>query len=364
MSEPGGPAYGLVGAIAAYPRRQLARAVEAAGGRLGRGVTRQTTHAVFGRSVLSRLDEDALAARIADAARGGCILLSECAFLGRLGLVRRTEVPAATGLSRAEMIAKSGLSPADLDGLALFDAFEQAHEPFAFRDLIVARKYAGLIGSGASWPAIARAVHSCGREVSLTAAALQVGAAGQLVAREGGRVSELSGQLVLGLGAHEEEPDELFLAAQAAEEEGDHGEAAALYARCLVHDPTDATAAFNRGNTLREAGRTQDAAVDYLRALRHDPTFVEAWFNLAALAREEGRTAAAERYLDEAIARDRDYGDAVFNRAALAFDTGDHAGARRWWARYLELDNQSEWARQAERGLAYLARAGAGRFRA
>lgn len=357
-----GRTFGLVGAIGAYPRRLLARAVEAAGGRLQRGVTRQTSHVVFGRSLLARAGDAALDQRIAAAASGGRTLVSENAFLAGLGL-RRGEQSAAGpgGLARGAVIAQSGLGGQDFDNLVLFDAFEHAGEPFQLRDVILARKYAGLIGSGASWAAIARSVHRSGPAVSLTAKSLQLGDDQRLYARDGDRVSELDGQLILGLGAGEEEPDELFLAAQCAEDEGRYLEAAAFYARCLVHDPTDATAAFNRANSLREAGRPTEAEVEYLRALRHDPDFVEAWFNLAALAREAGRADAAERYLEEAIARDPDYGDAVFNRATLAFEAGDLAGAARWWTRYLELDSQSEWARQAARGLAYVSRESAAR---
>lgn len=359
MSEAGSPAYGLLGAIAGWPRRQLARAVEASGGHLGRGLTRRTTHVVLARSLLRRLDQAALEARIAEAAAGERILLGECAFLAAIGLKRIAEVPAAAGLSRAEILTRAQLAADDFDHLALFDAFKHPAPPFTLSDLILARKYAGLIAAGASWPQIAREVAGCGGAVSLTAAALELDGAGRLFARDGERMSELSGQLLLGLDAGEEEPDELFFAAQAAEEEGDFTGAAALYGRCLVHDPTDATAAFNRGNALREAGQGEEARLDYLRALRHDPDFVEAWFNLSALAREEGDTAAAARCLDAAIARDPAYGDAVFNRATLCFDAGDFDGARRWWTRYLEIDGDSEWARRAERGLAYLARVGA-----
>ncbi len=357
-----GATFGLVGAIGAYPRRLLARAVEAAGGRLQRGLTRQTTHVVFGRSLLARLGDEALNARIDQAHGKGRTLVSENHFLCALGLRPAAEAaPGAAGLVRGGVIIQSGLGSRAFDNLVLFDAFEHFCEPFQLRDVILARKYAGLIGSGASWAAIARSVHRSGPAVSLTAQSLQFGDDRRLYARHGERVSELSGQLLLGLDAGEEEPDELFLAAQSAEEEGQFAEAAAYYARCLVHDPTDATAAFNRGNALREAGRPTEAEVEYLRALRHDPAFVEAWFNLAALARAGGRVDAAQRYLEEAVARDPHYGDAVFNLATLAFDAGDLAGAARWWTRYLEIDSESEWARQAARGLAYVSRQSAAR---
>lgn len=357
MSGAGGVAFGLVGAISAFPRRLLARAVEAAGGRLNRGVTRQTTHVVFGRSLLMRHGEEALAAKIAHGAAGGRVCLSENAFLAMIGLARGGPLPAGAGVTRAAILAQSGLTPRDFDGLALFDAFARPHEPFELADVILARKYAALIAGGASWSAIARSLHRAGPAVPLSASALQFGADSRLYARHGEGLSELDGQLVFGLDDtdEEEDPDTLFLTAQAAEEAGRHQEAAALYARCLLHDPGDATAAFNRGNALREAGEAEEAEIEYLRALRHEPGFVEAWFNLSALVREAGRLDAAQRYLEEAVSRDADYGDAVFNLATLAFDRGDLQGASNWWSRYLELDSHSEWARQASRGLAYVA---------
>ena len=38
----------------------------------------------------------------------------------------------------------------------------------------------------------------------------------------------------------------------------------------------------------------------------------------------------------------------------LEFDAGRFAEARRWWARYLELDSGSEWARTAARGMQFV----------
>ena len=56
-----------------------------------------------------------------------------------------------------------------------------------------------------------------------------------------------------------------------------------------------------------------------------------------------------------AIAIDPDYADAVFNLASLAFETGDLAAAGRSWARYVELDPDSDWGRTAARGVQFVA---------
>lgn len=348
MSE-GAPVWGLVGALAAFPRRLAAREVARRGGRLQRGVARGTSHVVFGRRLLERRDDAGVAARVAAARRTGRALVSENGFLRALGLM----APAAGDLSQATLAAQARLAPDDLELLRLFDAFDAAEEPYCFRDLILARKYAALLAGGASWGAVARSVrHACRR--SLPATALHVDAARGVLAREAARSSELDGQYLLELGAAAA-PDDLFAAAEAAEADGRLEAAAGLYARCLALDPGDAAAAFNRANCLRACGQSAEAERDYARALQLDPGFVEAWFNLAGLVRARGRAGAARAYLGRAIAADPGYADAIYNLATLEFEAGDLTAAARWWRRYLELDSDSDWARTAARGLRFVA---------
>ena len=343
--------FGLIGALAAVPRRIAARDAARAGYVLHRGTTRRTTHAVFGRRLLERLDDAAIAARLTEERRAGRKVLSESDFLHKLG----SQHPGASGdLSRNALLAQSDISPDVLDLLTLFDAFESSGEPYALRDLILARQYAGLIAGGAGWGTIARSVHRCGSVTWLTARSLRVGGPGAIYADAGERLAELDGQLLFGFAEAPEDPEDLFAAAEAAEEAGDACAAADLYARCLALDPTDAIAAFNRANCLRAADRPEEAEREFIRAIRHDPTLVEAWFNLAGLVAEQGRQGTARRHLERAVAEDPDYADAIFNLAALAFDAGDVETAARCWRRYLELDAASEWARRARRGLSYL----------
>jgi tetratricopeptide (TPR) repeat protein len=343
-----GAVFGIVGALAAFPRRLAARAVEARGGSLRRGVGRTTTHVVLGRRLLDRQPEAAIAARVAAERAAGRTLVGETGFLRLLGLAE----PAPTsGIPRATLVA-SGLSETELDLLTLFDAFEHDGEPWSFRDLILARKYAGLRRDGASWSAIARSVHRFGAAGPLTAEALRVGPCRSILLGEG---RELDGQLRLDLGGPAgDDPEELFAAAEAAEAGGLPAEAADLYRRCLARDPGDALAAFNRANCLRALGAPHEAARDYLRAAKLDPGFVEAWFNLGCLAADGGRAAAARRHLARALALDPGYADAIYNLATLEFDAGHLAEARRLWLRYLELDADSDWARRAAKGVRYV----------
>ncbi|TRC77402.1 tetratricopeptide repeat protein [Mesorhizobium sp. WSM4307] len=356
-----GAVFGTIGALAAFPLRLAAREVERQHGQLRRGITRRTTHVVFGRTLLAKAGltksgDAGIERRVAAERAAGRTLISENGFLRLLGLMK---APEASSLSRQSLIEQSRLSGADLDLLSLFDAFEHDCEPYSFRDLILARKYAGLVAGGATWGAIARSVHRSGPVASLTAKSLNVGSQHgrpDAIYLEGGQ-SELDGQLLFDLGAAAQGDDtleDLFAEAEAAEEGGDHDGAAVLYQRCLAIDPSDAIAAFNRANCLRAGGHAADAAHDYARAIKLDPAFVEAWFNLAGLMSEQGRDASARRHLHKAIALDRSYADPVFNLARLEFDAGNLPEARRLWVRYLELDAESEWAGVAARGVQFV----------
>jgi tetratricopeptide (TPR) repeat protein len=356
-----GAVFGTIGALAAFPLRLAAREVERQHGQLRRGITRRTTHVVFGRALLAkagltRNGDVGIERRVAVERAAGRTLISENGFLRLLGLMK---APEASSLSRQSLIEQSRLLGADLDLLSLFDAFEHDCEPYSFRDLILARKYAGLVAGGATWGAIARSVHRSGPVASLTAKSLNVGSQHgrpDAIYLEGGQ-SELDGQLLFDLGAAAQGDDtleDLFAEAEAAEEGGDHEGAAALYQRCLAIDPSDAIAAFNRANCLRAGGHAADAAHDYARAIKLDPAFVEAWFNLAGLMSEQGRDASARRHLQRAIALDRSYADPVFNLARLEFDAGNLPEARRLWVRYLELDAESEWAGVAAKGVQFV----------
>jgi tetratricopeptide (TPR) repeat protein len=277
--------------------------------------------------------------------------LSENGFLRLLGLMK---APDASAMAAQALIDQSQLPPRAFALLSLFDAFEHDTEPYSFRDLILSKKYAGLIAGGANWCSIARSVHRSGPVASLTALSLCVGGRDAIYASLGEGFSELGGQMLLPLGQTDEvDADELFAGAEADEGVGRFLEAAQLYQRCLAIDPGDSVAAFNRANCLRAAGLPDEAAHSYVVALKLDPDFVEARFNFAGLLADRGQVDAARRQLHEAIALDSDYADAVFNLAALEYEAGKLSDARRWWARYLELDGQSEWARIAARGVQY-----------
>ena len=341
---------GIVGALDAFPQRLAARAVATRGGRLHRGITRQTQRVVVGRRLL-KLNDTEIEAKLAPLLKAGVKLLSENGFLRWLHLL---DTPDGSDLSRRSLLEQSKLDGQAFDRLALFDAFEHDAEPFSFRDLILARKYAGLIASGAGWLAVARSVHHAGPVASLTALSLHPGGSKKIYAAHSEGRAELDGQRLLPLDAANDDTEEYFTLAEAAEASKLFAEATVLYGRCLALDPSDSVATYNRANCFRALGEGDEAGAAYALAIKIEPNFVEAWFNFAALLRDDGKVDAARQHLNRAIAIDPDYADAIYNLASLEFDAGRLIEARVAWVRYLELDQDSEWAKTAARGIAFV----------
>lgn len=344
----GGESYGVIGALQAFPLRLATRRVQALGGRLHRNMTRGTTAVVLGRKLLASKSQEFIEHACGKVRANNVPLLSENGFLR---LLRSLPPVATANITRQSMLDQSRLDGDTLDLLALFDAFEHHAEPFSFRDVILARKYAGLVASGASWSAIAKAVHQIGPVGSLTALTLQSEGPARIVARDAHSLAELDGQRLLPLPEIEEDAEDYFGLAETAEAAELFAEAATLYEHCAAIDPTDAVAAFNFGNCLRALGNLGEAATAYITAIKRDPDFVEAWFNHGGILRDMGRIDAARWHLGQAVALDPSYADAIYNLAALEYDAHDLAAARQWWLRYLELDSSSDWARRARAGV-------------
>lgn len=343
------PSYGILGALAAFPRRLAAREIARQGGTLRSAAARDITHLVFGRRLLDRTPSDEIEARVRAAKSSGATVVGENGFRRLLGLAGPSGDAA---VSRQSLIEQSKLDAEALDLLTLFDCFERDAEPYSFRDVILARKYQKLIAAGTGWADIARSVHRAGPVTSLTALALH-GEGKTIYRLDGDRRSEIDGQGLLPFGETEDavDTDALFEEAEVAEQERDYPRAARLYADYLALAPNDPVAAFNRANVLRAAGLGDEAAEAYTLALKLDPGFAEAWFNFGSLLRDNGKPGPARAHFERAVTLDGAYADPVYNLAALEYDAGRLAEARRWWARYLELDADSAWGRKAARGI-------------
>jgi tetratricopeptide (TPR) repeat protein len=239
----------------------------------------------------------------------------------------------------------------------LYDIVQPCGAECSFRDLIAAREVARLLGEGLGLADVVRSAERLGHagegdDQPLARLKLVCDASGQLARRIGAAFAELDGQLRLAL-PHADNPsvDEVFDAAEEAEQAGDLATAATMYRRCVSMDQRDPIAPFNLANVLREQGQHGQARLFLELALAIDPEFADAWYNLALLNEAAGDKLGARSCFERAIAADPDYADPVYNLAKLQFEMGCFAEASRMWQRYLALDPDSEWSRRARSGL-------------
>jgi tetratricopeptide (TPR) repeat protein len=364
MSALGPETVTLAGRFAALPNRVLASEIARQGGTVRRGLSQQTTLLAIGRHSAPLLADGRLQVRLARADQIGAGCIGENALLRRLGLLPPV-APLHAALRLEELPEKTGLAPEMIRLLELFDVIQPQEGACSFRDLIAAREVARLSQAGLG-PAeiIASAValggeRRAGDDQPLARLKLVCDEQGQLARRIGDRFAELDGQLRLAL-ANPGNPsvDEVFEAAEEAEQQGDLARAEALYRRCTRLDRRDPIAPFNLANVLREQGRRSEAKSYLQLAITIDPEFADGWYNLALLLEAEGQKDVARDHLERAATADPDYADPLFCLAKLQFEAGELAAAARLWQRYLKLDPDSEWSRIARNGLMTCGRAG------
>jgi tetratricopeptide (TPR) repeat protein len=353
----------LVGRFATLPNRVVASEIERQGGTVRRGLAQQTTLLAIGRHAAPLLADGRLKARLERADQIGAESIGESILLRRLGLLPPAP-PLNAALRLDELPEKAGLGPDSLRLLELFEVIQPQDGACSFRDLIVAREVARLSKSGLGLAEIiASAVElgagqAAGEDHPLARLKLVCDEQGQLARRIGDRFAELDGQLRLPL-ANPDNPsaDEVFEAAEEAEQQGDLTRAELLYRRCTSLDRKDPIAPFNLANVLREQGRLGEAKSYLQLAIAIDPELADGWYNLGLLLEAEGRKDLARTHLERAAAADPFYADPLYCLAKLHFEAGGLVAAAKLWQRYLELDPDSEWSRLARKGLA-LCRAG------
>jgi tetratricopeptide (TPR) repeat protein len=346
----------VIGGFAQVPNALVAQEVARRGGVVRRGLSQGTALVAVGRRSLSQLADGRLQAKLARADQIGAECLSENALLRLLGLLPAPGGTGAGAVRLEQLPERSGLDPALVRLLVLYDIFQPQDGECGFRDLIGAREVARLLGEGLSLPEIVRSAErlGCAREGAQALARLKLvcDESGRLARRFGDALAELDGQLRLPLPyADNPSVDEVFDAAEEAEQSGDLATAASLYRCCVSMDARDPIAPFNLANVLRELGQRGQAKLFLQLALEIDPEFADAWYNLALLKEAAGDPDGARACLERAIAADPDYADPVYNLAKLQFQLGQFAEASRMWRRYLTLDPDSEWSRRARSGL-------------
>jgi tetratricopeptide (TPR) repeat protein len=348
----------VIGRFAAVPDHLVAAEVERRGGIVRRGLPQSAAIVAIGRRSLTQLADGRLAAKLARADQIGALCLSENGLLRALDLLPAARTAGIGAVRLAELSERAGLDLALVRILMLYDVIQPCDGACSFRDLIAAREVARLLGEGLGLAEIVRSAERLARagqgagDHPLARLKLVRDERGRLARRIGAAYAELDGQIRLSLPrADNPSIDEVFDAAEEAEETGDLVTAATLYRRCVSMDPQDPIAPFNLANVLREQGQSGAAKLFLELALALDPEFADAWYNLALLKEAAGDKQAAQRCLERAIAADPDYADPVYNLAKLQFELGRFAEASRMWQRYLALDPDSEWSRRARSGL-------------
>jgi tetratricopeptide (TPR) repeat protein len=349
----------IVGRFAAVPNHLVAAEVENRGGIVRSGLPQRTAIVAIGRRSLVQLADGRLQTKLARAAAIGASCLSENALLRALALLRPCSRADAGAISLDELPGRACLAPEVVRILTLYDVIEPDERGCSFGDLIAAREVARLLGEGLGLVEIVRSAERLrragegGGNHPLARLKLVCDERGRLARRIGAGLAELDGQMRLTLPPPDNPSvDELFDAAEEAEQAGDLATAAMLYRRCVSMDRHDPIAPFNLANVLREQGHSGSAKLFFELALAIDSEFADAWYNLALLKEAAGDRQAAQACLQRAIAADPDYADPVYNMARLQFELGDFAEASRMWQRYLALDPDSEWSRRARSGLA------------
>jgi tetratricopeptide (TPR) repeat protein len=358
MVEVAGKVVSIIGRLAAAPTAIVTGEITTRGGSVQRGLSRRTGIVVVARGSVRQLTGGRLQAKLARADQLGATCTGELGLLRALGLLPPPE-PTASAVSLEALADKAGIGTEIVRLLGLFDLIDPHQGQCSFRDLVTAREVARLLGDGLDLPTIlvtamdvARPA-AAARDHPLTRLKLVGDGAGRVARQLDGRAGELDGQMRLPLPvAGNPSVDELFEAAEEAEQVSDLGAAEALYRRCIALDRRDPIAPFNLANVLCAQGRSAPAKLFLRMAASIDPAFAEAWYNLALLLDEEGDKDGARNSFERAIGADPTYADPLYNLAHLAFEAGDFARAGDLWQRYLALDPDSEWSRRARHGLA------------
>jgi tetratricopeptide (TPR) repeat protein len=250
----------------------------------------------------------------------------------------------------------SGLTSEAVEQLTVFGLLDRRNERYGFRDLAAARQLAELLGSGVTLSTITRSLHDIRKwlpDAALSNLKLSPASADTVLIEQVRGRTDKTGQFVLPVADTEENPDDLFDQAQAAEQTNDLATAERLYRRVMRIDPGEPAAAYNLGNLLRSVGRKVEAEAAYRAATKADPRFAEAWYNLADVLDDRGEPDKALTCLKRAVEADPDYADAIFNLGLLHQRGERHAEAATCWRRYLALDHDSPWAARARRALKY-----------
>jgi tetratricopeptide (TPR) repeat protein len=268
-------------------------------------------------------------------------------FFERLGLANADDAGSRFTLSDLARIL--GVSGARLRrwvaaGLIAPIASEHRLDYFDFRQVANARRLLELLAAGTSLAAIRSGIEQIGRlmpvlETEALAPLERLEHDGRLLIRLDERLVDTCGQrhfdftesdeatLRIAFAASEDEAVARFNAALAAEDRGEHHQAAELYRQAIALDDGDPVLHFNLGNVLYHMHDYAAARDAYAGALRLDPQYVEALNNLGNTLARLGRNEEAAATLRRALQLVPDYAAAHGSLADVLDRLGDRSAA-------------------------------------
>lgn len=337
----------LYGRFLTAPRSAAAAAVEAAGGRIARDLTRGCDLLAVGLGAVGLARSGALALRLEAArARGAPIYGEE-----RLLAAMRGEAGAPGTLPIAAALKDAALDDGAVALLAAFDVIRLDGDACRFEDAAALRQAAALVADGMD---VVDAALSLREARAAPAGRRQLVARGEHAAalawEDDQRLTELDGQRVLPM-SYGATAEDLFDEAMIAASEGDEEEAARLYEICARADRRDPIAPYNLANIQAEAGDWPAAILNYRLAVARDPGFVEAYYNLAGAYEATGAEDRAVKSLETALGLDPFYADAQFNLAQLKLKRDVLDEAKILFEAYLAGDPPEPWRAKAQRAL-------------
>jgi tetratricopeptide (TPR) repeat protein len=315
MSLEGGRVY-IHGRLRGLTKRRVGQLAVAAGITLTRKATSAAT-IVLGRSSAGRTLSDVGELALGFQPQATARFASEPFFKSALGIsfdVRNEETP----YSGEQFARHSGLTPAQVRALALYDILKPVDGQFSYTDLVVARSIAQMLSAGAHLGKIAAAAIALeGHGASLSGVRLSEAPWGEVLQEIGGQAAGLDGQFILPLLGDDISADEAFARAEASEAGGDMRAAQRWYELAARLDPGDAVIPFNLGNVLDAQGRSSEAVIAYRQSIARDPALADAWFNLGVLQEKQGRVDEALASYERAALVEPSYNDARHNAASL-----------------------------------------------